>query len=1532
MFISVDLSLADEIGEHETSEGTCMGGIQMSLTDMVENVYAVAFSPDGKYLAVGVHYNIFNYDHLIYIYDMSNWTLVKTIDPFPYGARSFAFSYDSKWLAVGQMYMGGGSKCYIYNTTDWSVVESFNGGVYSMIVWSVDFSQDCKYVAYALYRPDDYMVKIHNTSDWSHIATLDEDDPYNPITSVSFSQDNEHIAYGSYDNKVYIHDVSDWSLNTTLTESEDDINSVVFSPNNKYVVYGGADNKVYVHDVSDWSLVTTLTESTDDINSVVFSPNNEYVVYGGADNKLYVHDVSDWSLVTTLTESTDDINSIDFSYDSNLIAYGSKDTNTYIFNIFNVTRTIGGDSPEQNSFSFSLPYNYSVNITYKVPISNDMLGIINVTNNTCGTLATEVDTADELVNNTFWYDPANQYVYIRSLGHNISTIVNWTVRGSTGVTFNLIIPPYLEVGQYFHSEGFISDSDGNAVSGMIAETRLLYANGTDALSVNPKHNCTNGNYHCTFSTSTLLPGTYSVSIEFTDPSSGIVYKKGSTLYLSVDPGSGIYVSTFLHFTFYNNNTGIGIPSESFKLYASTDTIIDSTDRIYTDLFGVYTGQTIYYRVDDYFNNQIYPSTGSYQTLEITSLEQFEDIPIDWYSFSVKNMNHSIVHFKMTNGSRTYPQYLYPYEPFYWDILPGEYTINLTYYNPIDDSIVSYTEENITTTDDTYYWIRGYDLRDIIIEITAVNSTIDTLFLNIDVDLSLINSNVTNLNSFISEIWNSQNSSFGSVNSILISFWDNQNVSFSSINQTILAFWDSQNTTFGTVSSNLMSIWNSQNTSFGNVDTILFQVWSAENSSYENITNSLTQIWISQNTSFSDINNVIVQFWSTQNSSFDNVRNDITQFWLGANNSFQNVENHISSMWINFNSTFGSVNQTLISFWNNVNTSFDTVTNTVLNIWDSQNTSFGEVTDVVLSFWNVQNSSFDELTVFINTHLNYINNSINVSFIGINTKLDVLYNDMNISFIYTNTLINFSYNSIVQNITSLNLTMYNKMMEILNNVEQAGESVFNKTVSVLDNLTQVYINLSDDIVTETLNVILNVTATITNDTISILDAIDDVISQVDNTGDIISGLREIMDDALTPDVTIVSRNPIMIYSIYDTEGAALGESYTICPPLITIATTRVTQYGNFINSTPMIPGNGSALNGTITIIRDTLYMSGSASWVNITYTDNGTTFSNESFVSSRIDIYGENLTINASGDLSVLRVTKYHQVRKFDWTVYPFSGHGYDLDRAWWHEAGIEIINPMSVNLYEVYVIAGFPPETSVDGSSVEIRDTTNGGVILEKGPDYDVTDTSVHFATLCLVPYEHRAFTIGFYKLSADSYTYDEGTFSVPSFEITTYDGKSYNFFPVHWTNPYDRTFRGALYVKLNFNVPIGIDTTSMRIYDLTNDHELDPTAFIPGDKYIRISSEGMGDVLPGSSRKFDVYFLMEEFPGADPTELHLNTQLWMGVSLFLIILLAGVCFIIAGVALVVADKKEKRDRWKVCAAMGVFIVVVIIVLQSMGL
>lgn len=373
---------------------------------------------------------------------------------------------------------------------------------------------------------------------------------------------------------------------------------------------------------------------------------------------------------------------------------------------FNSTRTVGTNT-EVNNCSFIPSVNYSEDVTLKIPVSNDVAGIIDVTNNTCGSTATEVDTTDELVNNTYWYDSANQFVHIQTVNLTTSMIVNWTVNCSYNVTFNLIIPPYLEVGQYFHSEGFIENSTGHAITGMIAETRLLFSNGTDALAVNPKHNCTNGNYKCTFATTTLIPGIYSVSIEFTDPTSGIIFKEGATLYLSVDPGPGIYVSTFLHFTFYDSNIGIGLASESFKIFASNDTTIESTDRIYIDSFKVYTGQTIYYRIDDYFDNQIYPTSGDYETLNITSIDQDEDIPITRFDLAIKNLNYTILRFSMNNGSRYYNATLFPMDSFHFFIIPGTYNITKRYYNPFNGTLTKTENDSITISADDFYIASGY---------------------------------------------------------------------------------------------------------------------------------------------------------------------------------------------------------------------------------------------------------------------------------------------------------------------------------------------------------------------------------------------------------------------------------------------------------------------------------------------------------------------------------------------------------------------------------------------------------------------------------------------------------------------------------------------------------------------------------------------------------------------------------------------------------------------------------------------------------
>ena len=78
--------------------------------------------------------------------------------------------------------------------------------------------------------------------------------------------DLDLVAYGGSDDTTYVHDVSDGSLEQTLTESEFSVRGVALS--DTHVAYGGFDDTTYVHDVSDGSLVQTLTESGGTVNGV----------------------------------------------------------------------------------------------------------------------------------------------------------------------------------------------------------------------------------------------------------------------------------------------------------------------------------------------------------------------------------------------------------------------------------------------------------------------------------------------------------------------------------------------------------------------------------------------------------------------------------------------------------------------------------------------------------------------------------------------------------------------------------------------------------------------------------------------------------------------------------------------------------------------------------------------------------------------------------------------------------------------------------------------------------------------------------------------------------------------------------------------------------------------------------------------------------------------------------------------------------------------------------------------------------------
>lgn len=677
---------------------------------------AVAFSKDNVYMAFGGH------SERLHIYTVSTWSALTTIMQFNGTIRSIDFSYDNQYMA----FLTADGYIFVYNVGTWNLETTISdANRYAMK--DLSFSPDGNYLAYITVNyvgASYYKVYIRDVGGaWGKVTELAEVANGISIYDLDWSDDDTYIAYGASDDIVYIHWTATWGKIKELTESSETVNNVAFSNNSEYIAYSSSiSGTIYVHDMGTWAKVAELTDSTLTVSDIDFSNNGKWLASGSYDDVVYVYNTSNWELSAEFGTGTpsSNVRAVAFSNNSAFLAYADTEDYIHVKAVFDCTRTAGVSS-EKNVLSFTPTYNFTTNVNLKVAVSSETSGIINVTNNTCGTLATEVNTSSDLVNNTFWYDSANQFVYIRTINLTTSTPVNWTVNCTYGMNFNLIIPPYLTVGQYFHSEGFISDDDGYAISGVIAETRLLYPNGTDALPVNPKHNCTGGNYACTFSTAVLPPGVYSVSIEFTDPDTGIVFKEGGTLYLSFDTPDGVYSDAIVYFSFYNTNVGLGLIPETFKVY------IDDVRNYNNQHYG-YTGETINITIKDYYNFSMYSAN---YTIVATYTGLNFGLTFHEYDFTNQNSEYYYASFLKDGADRWFEKVVASSGGQKSFMLPtGNYTVRV--YNADNSSYTSWTETinrskaYLIGTDGVSLIIQGQSV--IIGEFLELNADLDYVFM------------------------------------------------------------------------------------------------------------------------------------------------------------------------------------------------------------------------------------------------------------------------------------------------------------------------------------------------------------------------------------------------------------------------------------------------------------------------------------------------------------------------------------------------------------------------------------------------------------------------------------------------------------------------------------------------------------------------------------------------------------------------------------------------------------------------------------
>jgi hypothetical protein len=217
-------------------------GLYITLKGHSAEIYCVAFSPDGKYIATG------SKDQTARIWDFATGIERAMLQGHSGTVLSVAFTPDSKLLVSGS---------------------------------------------------EDGSLKIWETSTGSEMATL-SGHARMPVRAVALSHNGHILASGGYDNSICIWDMMNRTEIAVLKGHAHPVSSVAFSPEDILLASRSIDGVTYLWDTKDWSRRKQLGVKhavLDRILCLSFAPNRNTL----ATNEFY-RSIKLWDVTTTQGE------------------------------------------------------------------------------------------------------------------------------------------------------------------------------------------------------------------------------------------------------------------------------------------------------------------------------------------------------------------------------------------------------------------------------------------------------------------------------------------------------------------------------------------------------------------------------------------------------------------------------------------------------------------------------------------------------------------------------------------------------------------------------------------------------------------------------------------------------------------------------------------------------------------------------------------------------------------------------------------------------------------------------------------------------------------------------------------------------------------------------------------------------------------------------------------------------------------------------------------------------------------------------
>lgn len=277
-----------------------------------ERANAVAFSPDGRHIAVAASAGIYLFDSQ----SLSNEQFFSTNT----WVRTLAISSDGTSLAAGLF--DDTARLFSFPTIQ-STRKFENLGGW---VRSVTYTPHGRLVAVAAGD----MVRLWNVIDGSLQLTIQG---MEGVRALAISPDGVTLAVGLQNNSIQLRALSDGSLLKTLLGHEGWIRCLAFSPDGTQLASGAFDATARLWDVQSGELKHTLTDHQSSVLGIAFSPDGTTLATGSVDQTVRLWNSSDGALLRTFVGHTGFVYTVAFSPDGLTLASGANDNTVRLWDL-----------------------------------------------------------------------------------------------------------------------------------------------------------------------------------------------------------------------------------------------------------------------------------------------------------------------------------------------------------------------------------------------------------------------------------------------------------------------------------------------------------------------------------------------------------------------------------------------------------------------------------------------------------------------------------------------------------------------------------------------------------------------------------------------------------------------------------------------------------------------------------------------------------------------------------------------------------------------------------------------------------------------------------------------------------------------------------------------------------------------------------------------------------------------------------------------------------------------------------------------